>query len=314
MLLGLDFVTVVCNNDHTFTEVSRFTMPFTGYRMVGFCNGILYLDCHSKSPDFPVSQSTVWNTSIQKDFYFYSPRSSYPPRLRVAVGFGYHSHDFKFVRILCFEGVLGAKPAPAMAEVFTLSTRSHKKLVVSVDSLTRIEPNGSISDIFEEPFLFFNGALHSLAYTTEGNKFILSFNFNDERFREITLPGDYLDGLTVLNLEHLAVFKGSLALIAFGEFEIEMDDDTGIVEICHIWEMKEYGDVKSWTKKIVFLENVKRFFGCTHNGELLIETTEGNWFSVDPENEEKYDLGIQHPLRVAYTTNIMESLLFVDSG
>jgi F-box interacting protein len=290
-------------------------MRSTEARMVGFCNGIVYLDCYSYSPFFPISQSYLWNTSIGKYGYFCSHCSPYPPRLRVALGFAYHSqsNDFKFVRILCFKGVLGAKPAPAMAEVFTLSTRSHKNLVVSVDSLTRIEPNGSISDIVEDPFLFFNGALHSLAYTTEGNKFILSFDFNDERFREITLPGDYLDGLIVLNLEHLAVFKGSLALIAFGEFEIEMDDDTGIVEICHIWEMKEYGDVKSWTKKIVFVESVNRFFGCTRNGELLIETNEGNQFSVDPENEEEYDLGIQHPLRVAYTTNIMESLLFVDS-
>ena len=28
-----------------------------------------------------------------------------------------------------------------------------------------------------------------------------------------------------------------------------------------MWEMKEYGDVNSWTKKVVFVENVKRFFG-----------------------------------------------------
>jgi F-box interacting protein len=283
-------------------------MPFTEGRMFGFCNGILYLD--SYSPLFPMSHSYLWNTSIGK-YVMFDCHCSSDPHLRVAIGFAYHSqrHDFKFVRILCFKGVLGAKPAPAMAEVFTLSTGSYKQLVVSVDSLTRIEPNGSISDIDDEdPFLFFNGALHSLAYTTEGDKFILSFDFNDERFREIILPSDYLDDLDVLDLEHLAVFKGSLALIAFGKNEL----DEGI---CLIWEMKEYGDVKSWTKKIVFeMENVNRFFGCTRNGDLLIETDESDLFSFDPENEEGYDLGIEDPLRVAYTTNIMESLVFCRFG
>uniref|UniRef100_A0A2N9IZI3 F-box domain-containing protein n=1 Tax=Fagus sylvatica TaxID=28930 RepID=A0A2N9IZI3_FAGSY len=308
ILSALELVTVVCNNDHTVAEVSRFNMPFTEGRMFGFCNGILYLD--SYSPLFPMSHSYLWNTSIGK-YVMFDCHCSSDPHLRVAIGFAYHSqrHDFKFVRILCFKGVLGAKPAPAMAEVFTLSTGSYKQLVVSVDSLTRIEPNGSISDIDDEdPFLFFNGALHSLAYTTEGDKFILSFDFNDERFREIILPSDYLDDLDVLDLEHLAVFKGLLALIAFGKNELDE-------AICLIWEMKEYGDVKSWTKKFVFeMENVNRFFGCTRNGDLLIETNEGDLFSFDPENQEGYDLGIEDPLRVAYTTNIMESLVFCRFG
>ena len=61
----------------------------------------------------------------------------------------------------------------------------------------------------------------------------MSFDFNEERFKEIILPGEYLnqlDNFFRLNLEHLAVFKGSFALIAFGE--IEMDDIAGIVGIC----------------------------------------------------------------------------------
>ena len=83
-------------------------------------------------------------------------------------------------------------------------------------------PNlGSILDIQYEPFLFFNGALHFMAYTrgkNNTNNFILSFDVNDEIFREIRLPENYLDGFIFVDraVHRLVVFKGSLALIVFG--------------------------------------------------------------------------------------------------
>uniref|UniRef100_A0A7N2M0J6 Uncharacterized protein n=1 Tax=Quercus lobata TaxID=97700 RepID=A0A7N2M0J6_QUELO len=50
---------------------------------------------------------------------------------------------------------------------------------------------------------------------SEYHKFILSFDVNDERFYEILLPQNYLDGFDGVYRQCLTVFKGSLALIVF---------------------------------------------------------------------------------------------------
>ena len=87
------------------------------------------------------------------------------------------------------------------------------------------------------PCIFLNGALHTEAITCR-HRFILSFDVNDESFREIMLPPNHLDGVLV-NLDQLAMFKGSLAVIVF------VHGHRGI--FCHIWVMEEYGVAESWT-------------------------------------------------------------------
>ncbi|KAK7829736.1 f-box protein [Quercus suber] len=109
---------------------------------------------------------------------------------------------------------------------------------------------------FQIPCYF---ALHCIA-RSQGHKFIMYFDVNDERFREILLPQNYLDGLSPYS-QHLAVFKGLLALIVLEEKS----------NICHIWMMKEYGVAESWIKKSVPMKEVVRFLGFTVNGELLIQ-------------------------------------------
>ena len=109
-------------------------------------------------------------------------------------------------------------------------------------------PNfGSIYEIQHELFLFCNGALHSMAYTRVGknntNNFILSFDVNDEIFRKIRL----LENIGDIQDFQLAVFKGSLALIASG---IARFEDFRVTYTCVVWVMRRYGVVESWTKKL----------------------------------------------------------------
>ena len=59
--------------------------------------------------------------------------------------------------------------------------------------------------------------------SSRDHRFVLSFDLNDERFRKILLPPNYLDGVFV-GTENLAVFKGSLALIVFGAEVAENDN------------------------------------------------------------------------------------------
>ena len=171
--------------------------------------------------------------------------------------------------------------------------------MISVDSLS-----GYIDDIDESPCVFFNGALHCLAKVGD-YKFILSFDINDESFREIMLPGNYLNR-SDRHFEQLVVFKGSLALIVFVEGE------DGERDICHIWVMREYGVVNSWTEKSVPMENVGQLFGCTENGELLFKKFGTGLVSLDPASLNEQILGIKNSTWVTYTPNFLESLVLFD--
>uniref|UniRef100_A0A2N9E3E7 Uncharacterized protein n=1 Tax=Fagus sylvatica TaxID=28930 RepID=A0A2N9E3E7_FAGSY len=186
----------------------------------------------------------------------------------VAHGLAYHSqkNDFKILRIV-FQRSL----ADTSAEVYTLSTDSWRRVVISM----------------------------------EEQSFILSFDVNDERFRKIMLPQNYLDEPSYSDFEHLAMIKGSLALIVFGTV---IDK---ILGICQIWVMREYGVVESWTKKWILINWFHRSWGCTDNGELLIENANG-LVSFDPESLNENILAIEDLKWVGYTANSMESLALLD--
>jgi F-box interacting protein len=291
-----ELCTVVCNSDQTLTHVSRFEIPFVDECIFGFCNGMVCL----ASADARLSHLIyLWNPSIRK-FKMLNATPLTPRRDCIALGLAYHSqnNDFKILRIVCRE-------PSAEAEIYTLSTDSWRKVVISEES--EPEPNiGSIFEINEKPCLFFNGALHSIAYS-ENHYFILSFDVNDERFRNIMLPPlNYLVEMFP-EFDELVVFKEMLALIVIGK---DVDEITGI---CHIWVMKEYGVVESWTKICVSLDSVNNFYGCNDNGALLIKNATG-LVLFDPSSLNENVLAIEDTNWVRYTTNSMESLVLLDGS
>ena len=287
--------TVVCNSsDHrTLTEISRFQIPFSHFHIVGFCNGLFLLRKYHNTLLY------LWNPSIRK-FKMLPPHHLTDVFGRVALGLAYNSqnnNDFKILRLaLVWEEEF---TVAVEAEVYTLSTDSWRRVVIPVESEHDI---GSINYIYRSSCLFFNGALHFIVASWV-YYFILSFDVNDERFREIMLPPNYLDELGYS--KHLVVIKGSLALIIFGK-----DDYYGITGVCKIWVMREYGVVESWTKTCVATDWVREFYGCIDNGELLIKTT--RLVSFDPECLKENVLAIEDAKWVGYTANSMESLVLLD--
>uniref|UniRef100_A0A2N9J2A3 F-box associated beta-propeller type 1 domain-containing protein n=1 Tax=Fagus sylvatica TaxID=28930 RepID=A0A2N9J2A3_FAGSY len=270
----MELCRLICNNDNTLSELSRIKIPFSiaNASNVCFCNGMFCFAEHK-------TLIYLWNPSIRKFKKLEASRFNYPRK--VTFGLAYHSqnNDFKILRIVSFiYNHIPTEPIPVVAQIYTLSTDSWRKVDVSVQSLS-----GNIIDVGATPCLFFNGALHSIAYTKD-HTFILSFDVNDEKFREIMLPQDYLDEEFVYS-KRLVVFKGALALIAF----VKEDDDLyDSMEVCYIWVMREYGVVESWTKKVVQMGNFLHFYGCTGNGgEFLIskgfDTVQ--LFSIDPDNQ-----------------------------
>ena len=241
----------------------------------------------------------LWNPSIRK---FKKLVATYLTEWifnTTALGLAYDSqnNDFKILRIVRQAGA-------EVAEVYTLSTDSWRKVVISVESFS-----GSIDYIdSSSPCLFFNGALHSIA-RSGSRHFILAFDVNDEIFREIMLPQINFDGISQ-KFEWLAVLKGSLALIVCSEA-----DDHGHPgrDTCQISVMREYGAVESWTTRIVPLAFTEVFFGCTDSGELLIQVFENTPLaSFDPETLNKNLLGINSPHWLSYTGYLMESLVLLD--
>ena len=198
--------TAACNDDPTLTltEVCRFQIPFP-VDMVDYCNG-MFLIFRSRG-----TLIYLWNPSIQKHKMLMLADG----RNGFSLGLAYHfqNNDFKILKIVC-----NNKGPRFEAKVYALSTDLWRMIEFSVELIPNL---GSILDIQYEPFLFFNGDLHFMAYTrgkNNTNNFILSFDVNDEIFREIRLPENYLDGFIFVDrvIHRLVVFKGSLVLIVFG--------------------------------------------------------------------------------------------------
>ncbi|KAK7845746.1 putative f-box protein [Quercus suber] len=180
------------------------------------------------------------------------------------------------------------------AQVYTLSTNSWSWVEQPVEPLD--VSVGSRPWIDSSSCLFFNGALHFIATTSQGYVFILCFDFDHEQFQAIKLPHNFS-----LSPE-LAVFKGSLALIAF--------DQDGV---CHIWVMGQNGLADSWTPTIsVPLPGVRNFLGCTSSGELVIMKSDNQVFSFDPVSQNENGYGILNFTEVVYTANLLESLLLLN--
>uniref|UniRef100_A0A2N9GB61 F-box domain-containing protein n=1 Tax=Fagus sylvatica TaxID=28930 RepID=A0A2N9GB61_FAGSY len=232
---------VVCNSDRTLTEISRFQIPFPRVKVVGFCNGIFCLYNYRDDTIY------LWNQCIKKSKMLATTALTFKTRdAHFNHGLAYHSqnNDFKILRIIWCYGTSTVLPEAA---VYTLSTDSWRRVVIPVGSLTQ-----SIHSIpASTDFIFFNGALHCIANTTRGDSFILCFDVNDERFREILLPANRL------LFKQLVVFKGSLALVGLAG----VLNEEGY--ICHIWVMRQYGVVESWTRRTVPVNNLEGFSGCT---------------------------------------------------
>ena len=298
------WTTFVYNTNRTLTQISRFEIPFPNL-IIGFCNGVFCLAAkNDDSDEKDLTRSLyLWNPSIRKLKKLLATH----PADRAVSGFGYHpqNNDYKILRVTFAIQQVTRKPAEA--EIYTLSTDSWRKAVISVESFSGSDsgPNGSVDEVYFPTRLCFNGALHFIAFSGD-HKFILSFDINDERFREILLPQNYLEGI-VKHFERLAMFKGSLALIVFGEDLVEMSDR------CYIWMMKEYGVVESWARKSVPMKQVAEFFSCTINGELLVERfTPYHSFLFDPDSLNEEILNIPMPECMIYTPNFVESLVLLD--
>ncbi|KAK7853186.1 f-box/kelch-repeat protein [Quercus suber] len=317
LVMARELCTFVCNtnSDSSLTEISRLRInPIYHDSSFGFCNGICYGTITVSHPapwnfcgtsyqwHFSKTRSPVYHTVRNAGIYLWNPSVRKHKRLPAVVDddrFNYRSYGLAFptsqnndLKLLVFGCSVNREQL--RAQVYTLSTNSWSWVEQPLEPL-----DGSVGSrpwIDSSSCLFFSGALHFIATTSQGYGFILCFDVDHEQFQAIKLPHNFS-----LSPE-LAVFKGSLALIAF--------DQDGV---CHIWVMGQNGLADSWTPTIsVPLPGVKNFLGCTSSGELVITKSDNQIFSFDLESQNENGYGILDFTEVVYTANLLESLLLLN--
>ena len=138
---------------------------------------------------------------------------------------------------------------------------------------------------------------------------IMSFDVNSEEFRMLRMP----DGaMSIVSFQTcLALFKGNLAFLTFGQ-----NEQRGGYQYS-IWVMREYGVLESWNKLFVVpLERLAVCIAFTMCGSLLTlclrtNNQEQKFVLVDTETLHGKDFDIQQPLCVA---TFMESLALLDGA
>ena len=155
---------------------------------------------------------------------------------------------------------------------------------------TGLAPIGAL--YWTGPQTFINGALHWVAcFKVSDNNihnFVLVFNLGEEVFHEILLPE--FPGHMGLMSGSISVYRNSIALF---------QKDNGFL---HIWVMKEYGVVSSWTKVLSLplfnldffgaSDSIRRALGFRRNGEVILKLDGGRLISLDLKTGEIKDLRI----------------------
>ncbi|XP_062152722.1 F-box/kelch-repeat protein At3g06240-like [Alnus glutinosa] len=272
--------------------------------VVGSSNGLLCLadDVFGNK----VGLYVLWNPSIQKAISLPEPNIGFRSHGRFihSLGFGYDpkTEDYKLVRLVYIEGTTDIRfnTVPPLVEIYSLRTSAWHS--VKAPGPPYVIEMWSLS-------VFLNGAVHWPAHTQRHQgafrNVIVSFDMNDEAFREVAMPKS-LQGVEHLNVT-VAIVDGLLALVPFNEW--------GNEEFYSVWVMKEYGVAESWTKlfDIDIGEGLERVIGVTKNGEVLL-TKAGNLFSYGPSSQQTFDLHIRGATDSFSLDTYVESLLLLNTA
>jgi len=216
-------------------------------------------------------------------------------------GFGYcpKTDDYKVVRIVYVKGT-----THSLVEIYTLRTGAWRSFTAPGPPYYFREPmgGGSLRNVF------FNGAVHWPACTPEHPRpfrhFIMSFDMEDEVFREMAMPRS-LQGEETFEF-FMSVVDGLLAVIPYRDNQEDMS----------VWVMKEYGTAESWTKQINIKFECGSYscgpIGFTKNGEVLLEDREENLCSYERNSEQSWYLHIYDVSDWLYFDSYVESLALLN--
>ncbi|KAK4580704.1 hypothetical protein RGQ29_024381 [Quercus rubra] len=306
-----EFYALHNEDDADFTQHARFDYPFRApphngkYSVLGTCNGLLFL-----SKVFHGDNSfCLWNPCVGKLLKLPSPNITYAThgRFRASPGFGFDpkTKDYKVIRVVTLLESFDLERTRPQVEIYTLSTGQWRML------RTGLAPIGAL--YWTGPQTFINGALHWVAcFKVSDNNihnFVLVFDLGEEVFHEILLPE--FPGHMGLMSGSISVYRNSIALF---------QKDNGFL---HIWAMKEYGVVSSWTKVLSLplfnldffgaSDSIQRALGFRRNGEVILKLDGGRLISLDLKTGEIKDLRIMGHKKTIVDYYV-ESLVLLDKS
>ncbi|XP_059660424.1 F-box protein CPR1-like [Cornus florida] len=295
-------------DDETFDERLTLDCAKDCYRIVGSCNGLICLsdDLFAMSVAEFTNVIILWNPAIQKSVRLPMPRFTDDSHglLRFVLAFGFDSrtNDYKVVRIVHLHNSFDFVVPPEV-DVYELSTGVWRS------SGSAAPPY--YANVGHWSHVFVNGASHWVAFECLGvygfkqnRNLILSFDMGSEVFKEMILPDSVANGRK-LNLS-IALFGESLSVFHYD------DGYWSTSKSCCIWVMKEYGVEGSWTKLFtVDLGGINKVLGFRKTGEVLVEKSDGELVSYDPNSEEEVETGIRSCQSSLHLDTYMESLVLL---
>ncbi|KAK4551206.1 hypothetical protein RGQ29_032465 [Quercus rubra] len=308
-----EFYALHNEDDADFTEHARFDYPFHAPDLdphnrkcivVGTCNGLLFLSNFFHAA--PNNGFWLWNPCVGKLLKLPSPNVTYATHgaFRGSSGFGFDpkTKDYKVVRVVTLLENFDLGKTRPQVEIYTLST-GQWRMRTGLAPICVLLRSG--------PQTFINGALHWVAFGVSDNNlrnFVLAFDLGDEVFHEILLP-EFPGHMGLMS--SVSVYRNSIAFF-------RKDND-----FLHMWAMKEYGVVSSWTKvfslplfNLDFFgasDSIQRALGFRRNGEVILKLDGGRLISLDLKTGEIKDLRIMGHKKTIVDYYV-ESLVLLDKS
>ncbi|KDP30858.1 hypothetical protein JCGZ_13801 [Jatropha curcas] len=282
-------------SDHGSIETTtRIHIPMISeFDIVGSCNGLLCL----------------WHSLYKDECYIYSPFTRYYIKLpeakqfqtpkRVALGFGFHpkTKEYKVVRIVYYKKEDGEVDNPQLRR-YLLPESEVQVLTLGNGSLNwRIKGKTSYQLLGMSSGVLVNGRLHWLTcrHRYQSLRTLISFDLEDEKFREVPVPSRESFGR---HCSRLVILKGCLSAVNQGFRSL------------YIWVMKEYGVKESWIKEFSIGASIPRdlyyhpeqsiqnfsqarVLCVLSNGEILLQYYCRSLVSYEPNSGTFKELGIR---------------------
>jgi F-box interacting protein len=204
-------------------RVNKIRVPvFPEFNVVGSCKGLLCL-CDSSEENLLY----VYNP-FSRD-YIMLPKSEELPNQSTVYGFGFSQTTNKFKVI---QAVNPLRPrAPHWRQIGLMSFQAEVQILTLGSPAWRTLGKLPYRQIYQEPSqVLVCGRIH-WSVSSGSDCPIISFDFEDEQFREVPKPPDCTSWPNM----DLVDFGGCLAAVSYSEFEI--------------WIMKEYDVKESWIKE-----------------------------------------------------------------
>ncbi|KAF5730188.1 F-box and associated interaction domains-containing protein putative isoform 1 [Tripterygium wilfordii] len=257
--------------------------------VLGPCNGLLCVYGYRE-------KIVLWNPAIRE--FKTLPLSPIKRRSGTgsfgSLGFGFdcEANDYKILRFVTdyFADDGAGVPSCDQIEIYSQKNDSWRE-IPSLD----VCPGGV--PWFSQ---YHNGVYYWWADGINGG-LILSFDFADEVFDKVPLPGVGVSWGDCL--PQLAIFNGLLALIRY----IRGGPET----LVHIWVMSERGVKGSWVKQasIGLIPGVVRPLKFSRNGGFFLEDLEGQLSLYDPSSQQLKNLQLSGGEGLLQVINYVESLV-----